>query len=237
MTIDQPPPPSSLSLSQQQQQQQQLPQFAINYDYNLQQKQLFTNPIEDIDQLLQYDQLYNEMQRKRVFLNYNEGKIIFQPTYKYDTGTNNWDSSEKHRAPAWCDRILWKGDAIQQLTYNSCMNIKLSDHKPVYAIFLCGIKTKDEQKYKKVHEDVLKRVDKYENDNQPQLTVEKTDIHFNDIQYNELYIRDFTVANNCHLPVHFEFKPYGMDKKICANWLEIEPTKGELITGNNLIYF
>lgn len=32
------------------------------------------------------------------------------------------------------------------------------------------IKTKDEQKYKRVHEEVLKRVDKYENDNQPQVS-------------------------------------------------------------------
>lgn len=32
------------------------------------------------------------------------------------------------------------------------------------------MKTKDEQKYKRVHEEVLKRVDKYENDNQPQVS-------------------------------------------------------------------
>lgn len=33
------------------------------------------------------------------------------------------------------------------------------------------VKTKDEQKYKRVHEEVLKRVDKYENDNQPQVSI------------------------------------------------------------------
>lgn len=32
------------------------------------------------------------------------------------------------------------------------------------------IKTKDEQKYKRVHEEVLKKMDKYENDNQPQVS-------------------------------------------------------------------
>lgn len=85
------------------------------------------------------DQLYHEMRNKRVFNNYNEGIIRFRPTYKYDPGTDNWDSSEKNRAPAWCDRVLWKGERIEQLTYESVMRLQLSDHKPVYAIFSCGV--------------------------------------------------------------------------------------------------
>ncbi len=97
------------------------------------------------------------------------------------------------------------------------------------------MKTKDEQKYKRVHEDVLKRVDKYENDNQPQITVEQTDIDFDIIRFNETYTRDFTVANNCHLPVHFTFRGKdGKGSKICESWLQVEPTQGELITGDSL---
>lgn len=68
-----------------------------------------------------------------------------------------------------------------------------------------------------------------------QITVEQTDIDFNIIQFNEPYIRDFTVANNCHLPVRFEFR--GKEEngsKICEPWLHVEPTHGELITGDSL---
>ncbi|XP_055373061.1 type II inositol 1,4,5-trisphosphate 5-phosphatase [Condylostylus longicornis] len=190
----------------------------------------------DNTSLFKFDQLRREMAEYNVFKGFTEGKINFRPTYKYDPGTDNWDSSEKNRAPAWCDRILWKGDKIEQLIYNSVMEIRMSDHKPVYAIFSTGIKTKDEKKYKRIHEEVLKRVDKYENDNQPQITVEKTDIDFDIVTFNEPMIRDFTVANNCHLPVKFSFKPKSEvdKKKICEDWLTVEPQKGHLITGTSL---
>jgi hypothetical protein len=35
------------------------------------------------------------------FVGYDEGPLLFPPTYKYDVGTDNYDSSEKMRIPAW----------------------------------------------------------------------------------------------------------------------------------------
>ena len=43
-----------------------------------------------------------------VFKNFLEGPITFAPTYKYDLFSDDYDTSEKCRQPAWTDRVLWK---------------------------------------------------------------------------------------------------------------------------------
>ena len=52
--------------------------------------------------------------------------------------------------------------------------MKVSDHKPVSAIFDSGMKVVDEVKYRKIYEDVMKRLDKLENEFLPQVTVDTT---------------------------------------------------------------
>ncbi len=63
-----------------------------------------------LDSLLPHDQLRQVMKHKKAFHEgWREGPITFLPTYKYDVGTVGlFDSSEKKRAPSWCDRILYR---------------------------------------------------------------------------------------------------------------------------------
>ncbi|CAG8980419.1 hypothetical protein HYALB_00003984 [Hymenoscyphus albidus] len=63
-----------------------------------------------IDSLLPHDQLLRMQKEKKAFHEgWREGKICFLPTYKYDVGSMGmFDSSEKMRAPSWCDRILYR---------------------------------------------------------------------------------------------------------------------------------
>jgi len=102
----------------------------------------------DLAPLLERDQLLVERKRNpgfrlRVF---NEDAITFAPTYKYNVGTDTYDSSEKKRSPAWCDRLLYRGlGRIKQTDYRR-WEVKASDHRPVSGVFQIKLKTVDSEK-------------------------------------------------------------------------------------------
>ncbi|KAL3642003.1 Type IV inositol polyphosphate 5-phosphatase 7 [Castilleja foliolosa] len=95
--------------------------------------------------LLEKDQLRIEQRRGRVFDGWKEGKIYFPPTYKYSHNSDRYSGDdlhpkEKRRTPAWCDRILWYGDGLQQLSYTRGES-RFSDHRPVSSVFWAEIES------------------------------------------------------------------------------------------------
>ncbi|KAL1521637.1 hypothetical protein AB1Y20_021295 [Prymnesium parvum] len=92
------------------------------------------------EELLMHDQLAPQLRGdpgSGPFEGFHEGDLDFRPTYKFDTGTNNYDTSDKQRAPAWTDRVLWcsRKQDLKCLLYSSERNVVTSDHKPVKALF------------------------------------------------------------------------------------------------------
>ena len=87
------------------------------------------------------------------------------------TGTNDWDSSEKCRCPAWCDRVLWRGPGVSLLTYTATDKLMVSDHKPVSAAFHVDIRVIDREKRQKLKEDIMKKLDSLENEFLPQVRI------------------------------------------------------------------
>ncbi|KAI9791793.1 MAG: inositol polyphosphate 5-phosphatase [Candelina submexicana] len=97
----------------------------------------------DLDTLYQNDQLNLQMVAGLTFPFYSEARITFMPTYKFDNGTDEYDTSEKARIPAWCDRILRKGTNLRQITYQTA-NLRFSDHRPVFGTFHCVVSVVNE---------------------------------------------------------------------------------------------
>ncbi|XP_076974962.1 synaptojanin-1 isoform X2 [Tamandua tetradactyla] len=60
------------------------------------------------DSLIAGDQLINQKNAGQIFRGFLEGKMTFAPTYKYDLFSDDYDTSEKCRTPAWTDRVLWR---------------------------------------------------------------------------------------------------------------------------------
>ncbi|OBT50134.1 hypothetical protein VE04_09626, partial [Pseudogymnoascus sp. 24MN13] len=100
---------------------------------------------QDLSSLYDNDQLNIQMMAGLAFPHYSESMITFMPTYKFDVGTNVYDTSEKARIPAWTDRILRKGSNIRQTAYHSA-DLRYSDHRPVFATFECTVTIIDESR-------------------------------------------------------------------------------------------
>ncbi|XP_031129237.1 type I inositol polyphosphate 5-phosphatase 12-like [Ipomoea triloba] len=100
------------------------------------------------DWLREKDQLRAEMKAGKVFQGMREAIIRFPPTYKFERGKpglGGYDSGEKKRIPAWCDRVLYRDNRASPSTicslecpvvasilqYEAIMDVIESDHKPV----------------------------------------------------------------------------------------------------------
>ncbi|XP_071239423.1 type II inositol 1,4,5-trisphosphate 5-phosphatase-like isoform X6 [Salvelinus alpinus] len=189
---------------------------------------------KDFETLHSYDQLKRQIDEKAVFVGFVEGEIGFLPTYKYDTGSDQWDTSEKCRVPAWCDRILWRGKNVRQLHYQSHMDLKTSDHKPVSSLLEIGIKLVNEESYKKTFEEIVRSLDKMENECIPSVTLSTREFHFKDVKFRQHQAETLTLHNDGQVPCQFEFIQKLDEPTYCKPWLTANPAKGFIAQGGNM---
>ncbi|XP_056423067.1 synaptojanin-2 isoform X2 [Hyla sarda] len=135
---------------------------------------------QDWKKLLEFDQLQLQKSNGKIFKDFFEGTIHFGPTYKYDIGSEAYDTSEKCRTPAWTDRVLWwrkklpfeksAGDinlldndvdskvkhtwSPGALMYYGRAEIPSSDHRPVLAIVEVEVQEVDVAAREKVFQEI-----------------------------------------------------------------------------------
>ncbi|KAF2316313.1 hypothetical protein GH714_041654 [Hevea brasiliensis] len=128
----------------------------INSDQDILSRNI--DPGEHIDNVLclmesSYMAAKQRTRSGHVFDGWKEGVVNFPPTYKYEINSDRYvgenpKEGEKRRSPAWCDRILWLGKGIKQLSYKRA-ELSLSDHRPVSSMFLVEVEVLDHRKLQK----------------------------------------------------------------------------------------
>ncbi|CAF3399833.1 unnamed protein product [Rotaria socialis] len=194
---------------------------------------------EAYSQLLEYDQLKKEHSEGRVFREFIEGPIKFPPTYKYDVGSDEYDTSEKARTPSYTDRILWRSIfpnvQTKQLYYGRA-EVKTSDHRPISAMFDIDVEICDETKMHKKYINIYERF----SPSNAQIAFDmKSDVNINKTQlieefdkyvkrkygYNINIIDRFFTTNGTYVSLNMSFENGEHAQKV------MEPTQDQLPNG------
>jgi len=89
------------------------------------------------------------------------------------------------RIPSWCDRILYRGENLQQLFYTSISSPTTSDHKPVCSLFKIKYKIIDPHQQKIVTQSILEYLKSLKDNFVPKLSLSTETITFDNIAYGE----------------------------------------------------
>jgi len=190
---------------------------------------------KDWNHLNHYDQLINLIEKKIVFYEFNESQINFCPTYKYDVGTNIFDTSEKKRIPSWCDRILFKGEGINDKLYGRS-ELLTSDHKPVRGVYILAIKEHIKERKKYYLDKIIRELDSFENNNIPDAILSKNNFDFGNIRFEETLKDKFILKNVGKVFVKFKFLPKFDGAYIFPNHIKIKPLGGMILPGEEITF-
>ena len=187
----------------------------------------------EIEKLRRNDQLNIERAEGRVFQGWEEGQINFLPTYKYQPGTDFYEQrpEKKLRAPAWCDRVLWKvqdPSYLKQISYTRS-ELNVSDHKPVMTTFAATIKDVILSEREKVYQSVIKRLDDYDNQSLPMVGLDRTELNFGEVLYGKSKTLPIRITNTGKVVAQFRLVPKLDESTVCRPWMNVLPTYGMII--------
>ena len=146
------------------------------------------------------------------------------PTHRYIPHTDDYDRrpDKKNRAPAWCDRVLWRsnGNDIQCDGYGRD-EMKTSDHKPVYATFEAQVRTTVRHQQRAVYTQIMRALDRWENENIPTVSIDRNVVVFPEVRYKVRTVQTVFLENSGQVQATFRFVPKLEDKQFCKPWLSV----------------
>lgn len=197
---------------------------------------------KSLDQMLEADQLNIERAAGRTFPGYFEAPITFPPTYKFQVGTQRYEQrpEKKLRAPAWCDRVLYKvapgvtEKHWRQLFYGSVASLVTSDHKPVVALFEAAVRSTIESRREFVLRDIAESLEAWERAEIPKLELLPTRlICIKNLRYGNVARREITLKNTGEVAAPWRVVPKVEEKLLRKSWYSIAPLYGILLPGES----
>ena len=193
---------------------------------------------KDFALLKKKDQLNVEREKGNVFQSFIEGDLTFAPTYKYQPNTNHYERrpEKKIRAPAWCDRILYRTKnkkflSVKQINYFRS-ELLPSDHKPVGSFFDCTLRVIIHEKENLTYRDLMKKLEFWNNKRnesdrltdlsvQPKVTITGLKMMNLMVKYDIPTTSTVEIKNTGDEIVHWRFAPKLDDTKICKKWISV----------------
>ena len=206
--------------------------------------------------LLGADQLSLERAAGKAFVGWTEAPVAFAPTYEYRPGTHTFsgagDADEpngdetpavsakeerKKRTPAWCDRVLWRGRDVSQLSYGSTRALTQSDHKPVFSAFTVTTQRLCPTKLSAVLNETRRDLDAAEMASQPRCTVLNPRAVFDDVlSFAEPRATSFRLVNTGDAPASWNFVAAAPgEEEVAPPWLRVAPVRGTLLPGEEAV--
>ncbi|KAI4988763.1 hypothetical protein ZWY2020_036080 [Hordeum vulgare] len=219
------------------------------------------------DWLREKDQLRAEMKAGKVFQGMREGLIKFPPTYKFQKhapGLGGYDSGEKKRIPAWCDRVLYRDSRAVSVaecslecpvvaaitSYVAVMEVTESDHKPVRCTFSVDIARVDELTRRQEYGEIIESNEAVRSMLQESCFVPDSTVSTEEIILENQENIIFHITNNCETgKAAFEIlcegqstkKDDGTKSEILPRasfgfplWLEVQPANGLIKPGETV---
>jgi inositol polyphosphate 5-phosphatase INPP5B/F len=205
---------------------------------------------DNLEVLRAKDQLNLERAGGRVFQEFLEGELHFPPTYKYQPGTDEYEQrpEKKLRAPAWCDRVLWRlanslplsaaamtpsSNAKEVVTLMDYRRSGLipSDHKPVSAFFQCAVKQVVEQQETAVFKELLNTLQKVSSDALPVVEVTGLKVNFEKVLFEIPKDAFIDIRNVGSSVAHWRLVPKLEETNVSKSWITIDKLSGLLLPG------
>lgn len=186
-----------------------------------------------IDSVLEKDQM--QLQRdigQQELSKYSEAEIKFPPSYSFDLGTDNYDSSEKQRVPSWCDRIIWRSGDLVTCDYYDCLfDFRSSDHKPVRLCSNLRVNEIIPDQYDVCYFESLTQLDTFENAAIPDTEVSKHSIDAGVIAYHGVSREKFRIINRGRVMAQYRFISHGDEGLKTPSWIRVHPIQGLIAPG------